>query len=155
MNIDRASGVRAARTSPFIVCALLFVSGPGGALADDSHEGFDIRTLSSRADMVSGGEVLVQIEVPSLVRLSDVRVDLNGRDVTNAFRRGQVGRSMVGLLKGLAVGQNTLTVDSATRGEAVVGQNSIADVEPTKRPIGAADQAAIEHAQGHPETGTS
>jgi len=124
------------RRSLFAACALLLVSDPRGALADDGDEGFEIRTLSSKADMVSGGEVLAQVDVPARVRLSDVRVDLNGRDVTNAFRPSQAGRSLVGLLKGLAVGQNRLTVESAARGQAEASTERLAIVNhPSSGPV--------------------
>jgi Tannase-like family of unknown function (DUF6351) len=99
-------------------CALAFVPGRQMAFADERDRKFEIRTLSTRADMVSGGDVLVQVNVPSSVRLADVRVDLNGRDVTGAFRPGVVAGSIVGLVEGLALGRNTLAVSSAGRGRA-------------------------------------
>jgi hypothetical protein len=68
--------------------------------------------------MVSGGDVLVQVNVPANVPLADVRVDLNGRDVTGSFRPGMVGGSVVGLVEGLALGRNTLAVSSTGRGRA-------------------------------------
>jgi hypothetical protein len=58
------------------------------------------------------------VNVPSNVRRADVRVDLNGRDVTDAFHPGQVAGSLVGLVQGLSLGRNTLSVISAGRGRA-------------------------------------
>jgi hypothetical protein len=99
-------------------CMMGLVAGSPGALADGRDEEFGIRTLSTRADMVSGGDVLVQIDVPSNVDPGDVQVDLNGRDVTDAFHAGAIAGSLVGLVEGLALGRNTLAVTSVGRGRA-------------------------------------
>ena len=65
----------------------------------------DIATLSTHADRVSGGDVLVQIT-------SDASgagtVTLNGVDVTSAFHPGTAANTVVGLLTGLNLGRNTL-----------------------------------------------
>jgi len=45
--------------------------------------------LSGRPDMVAGGDALVRVTVEKKhVRLSDVRVELNGANVTGAFVAG-------------------------------------------------------------------
>lgn len=68
-----------------------------------------IVTLSARSDMVSGGDVLVRVDVSPRVPLDRVTVELNGADVTDAFR--PVGsRSLLGLVEGLQLGDNTLAV---------------------------------------------
>jgi len=95
-----------------------FVAGSPVALAEGGDREFGIRTLSTRADMVTGGDVLVQVNVPSKVRLAEVRIDLNARDVTSAFRAGAVPGALIGLVEGLALGWNTLTVSSVARGRA-------------------------------------
>jgi hypothetical protein len=116
MNLYRSSGTRTGLKTLFGICALAFVFGGRAAHADEGDDEFEIRTLSTRADMVSGSDVVVQVNVPARVRLTDVRVDLNGGDVTDAFRPGRVAQSLVGLVKGLALGHNTLTVISSDRG---------------------------------------
>src|SRR3954470_10873985 len=68
----------------------------------------EIRVLSNRPDLVSGGDALVQIVYPATVLPSAVRVLLNGRDVTVAFARRSDGR-FVGRLTGLVPGSNTVT----------------------------------------------
>jgi hypothetical protein len=118
MNLYRSSGTRTGLKTLFGICALAFVFGGRAAHADEGDDEFEIRTLSTRADMVSGSDVVVQVNVPARVRLTDVRVDLNGGDVTDAFRPGRVAQSLVGLVKGLALGHNTLTVISSDRGRA-------------------------------------
>jgi hypothetical protein len=70
--------------------AALFV-GPamlGWNEAAASDGGWEISILSSSPDMVSGGDALVRVGVPSPVQLNKVRVGLNGDDVTAAFAPG-------------------------------------------------------------------
>jgi Tannase-like family of unknown function (DUF6351) len=65
----------------------------------------DIRTVSTRADRVSGGDVLVEIGAPRAPL-----VTLNGRDISTAFHAASAGGSFVGLVTSLAVGKNLLKV---------------------------------------------
>jgi hypothetical protein len=58
---------------------------------------FRIATVSTRNDMVSGDDVLVRIDVSPRVRLDRVVVELNGADVTGAFRADAASRSLLGL----------------------------------------------------------
>lgn len=82
---------------------------------DDEHQRLVIRTLSTRADKVSGGEVLVEISLSRAARKGDIVVSLNGRIVTNEFRETATG-TLVGLVSGLALGQNRLTAESKGAG---------------------------------------
>jgi hypothetical protein len=66
-----------------------------------------IRTLSTDAASVSGGDVLVRIEIPSNASPSDVAVALNGSDVTATFLPAS-GNALVGLVSGLQSGTNVL-----------------------------------------------
>ena len=73
-----------------LLCAvLLLVVVPGSAEAG-------IKTLSTRPDMVTGGDVLVRVD-------RDATVRVNGRVVS--------GRGETRLLDGLALGRNTITAD--------------------------------------------
>jgi hypothetical protein len=67
-----------------------------------------IQTLSNRADLVSGGDVLVRVTTPGFP-VASARVVLNGHDVTAAFRRQSDGHGL-GLLTGLRLGRNVVTV---------------------------------------------
>ena len=67
-----------------------------------------INVLSNRADLISDGDALVQIVLPSGVDPSSVKVDVGGRDVTSAFAVCADGR-FLGRVEGLAVGANVLT----------------------------------------------
>jgi uncharacterized tannase-like protein DUF6351 len=63
--------------------------------------------LSNRADLVSGGNALVQVVLPDRVDPSSVRVSLNGTDVTSAFAV-RPGDAYEGVVTGLANGTNDL-----------------------------------------------
>jgi hypothetical protein len=75
----------------------------------------DISVLSSRPDQVSGGDALVRIDAPRGL-LDKLRVERDGADVTKGFERD--GQSLVGLVDGLRVGENTLTVRHNARSSA-------------------------------------
>src|SRR5258708_36915873 len=65
-------------------------SGPSGEIR--------IRTLSSRPYLVSGGDALVQIDASRQVSVDDLRVTLNGSDVTSVFHADSGGRALKGLV---------------------------------------------------------
>ena len=70
----------------------------------------DLTTLSTRADRVSGGDVLIEIVVPGgTARAVPHDITLNGRDVSSAFHPAP-GSAFIGLVTELAVGRNVLTV---------------------------------------------
>ena len=90
--------------SVVVAAALLaFVPSPSKA-ADDVR----LLVLSNRADLVSGGDALVEVVVPADADVSALRVDDDGRDVSAAFARRADGR-VTGLVTGLEVGANVLT----------------------------------------------
>ena len=72
----------------------------------------EILVLSNRADLVSGGDALVQINVPDRVAPSSVHVTLNGSDVTSAFAVRTNGEFQ-GVVTGLAAGDNELVATMA------------------------------------------
>ncbi len=71
-----------------------------------------ILPLSSRSDMVSGGDVLVRLELDPAIDPATVRVERNGEDVTHAFLPPSHGSGLVGLVDGLEIGDNLLRVRS-------------------------------------------
>ena len=85
----------------------------GAAYAADDVE---VTVLSGRPDMVSGGDALLRVDVPPEVGLSDVRVAVNGADVTAAFRADAEGHRLVGIVDGLSHGANEVSV--AVAGDA-------------------------------------
>src|SRR2546425_3381450 len=68
----------------------------------------EIVTMSNQPDKVSGGDVLVSVHVPSGTRLGDVRITLNGRDVTGALSADPANHVLVGLVTGMKLGKNRL-----------------------------------------------
>jgi hypothetical protein len=79
--------------------------------------GFSVSTVSTRADMVTAGNVLVQIDVPRTVPVNDVGVSVDGRDVTEAFAADpRADRRLLGLVEGLPLGESTISVRTTGRG---------------------------------------
>lgn len=97
-------GTRLASIAVASVALLLALAIP--ASAHSSHP-LKIQVLSSRADLVAGGEALVQITPPSGVNAKRVKVSLNGRNVTREFAV-RADRRFYGLLVGLRSGRNVL-----------------------------------------------
>jgi hypothetical protein len=92
--------------------ALVLVGGlatPAASAASGGHrDRLAIEVLSSEADQVSGGDALLRVRVPTGADPAAVRVTRNGADVTAAFTADPGGRSMTGLVTGLAAGWNTV-----------------------------------------------
>jgi hypothetical protein len=128
---------RTSRLRPGLRYAALL--GTGSALlaltaCNSSHSAqnpVEIRTLSTRADLVSGGDALVEIVPPPGADASYLAVQVGGRDITSAFARRADGR-ITGLVTGLAQGENVLmaqvnnardaqlTITNAARGAAPI-----------------------------------
>jgi hypothetical protein len=92
-----------------IALSLMIVAAivPVVTLAGAQSSTVRLTTLSNRADLVSGGDVLTQIVIPGDARVSDLRVTLNGTDVTREFAL-RPNRKIEGLLTGLRLGANIL-----------------------------------------------
>ena len=84
-----------------------FIPGVSPPPAAQTPAAFQIKTLSSAPDMISGGDTLVEITAPVGVALDKVRVSLNGKDVTSQV---PVVNSTTRVLRGLVTG---LTTDAA------------------------------------------
>lgn len=90
----------------------------GAALAADAPAPakgphLSIRALSSRPDMVSGGDVLVEVRGAT----KGVTLSLNGHDVSGDLRLDPASRTLRGLVSGLGLGKNTM---AASAGQAKV-----------------------------------
>jgi Tannase-like family of unknown function (DUF6351) len=90
---------------------------------------FTITTLSARNDVVSGGDVLVRVDVNQSIALGNVRVELNGSDVTSSFRGD--GHGLMGLVTGLVNGVNVLEASE----KAKKGKGPSARLKVTNWPI--------------------
>jgi hypothetical protein len=93
------------------VLALLVAVAPAWAAvaAPVADGGPAIRVLSNRADLISGGDALVQVDLPRGVRTA--RVTLDGRDISTTFAVRPNG-SYQGLVTGLYNGVNVLAADA-------------------------------------------
>ena len=98
--------------------------------ADD--DSFEVVTLSNRADLISGGDALVEVRVPKGVALSRVKVTRNGTDVTALFSPAGSG-ALRGLVTGLVEGRNEVAAQIDGRGR---GDGRRERLEITNHPIG-------------------
>jgi hypothetical protein len=69
-----------------------------------------IKTLSNRADMISGGDALVEIVLPDGAQPDALHVTLGGKDISASFAKRANGR-VIGLVDGMAEGANILSAD--------------------------------------------
>lgn len=79
---------------------------PGGGAGATGP--FDVAVVSSRADTVSGGDALIEVTAPGNSG-KNVRVLVNGDDVTSAFAPGPDG-TLLGLVDGLDEGDNEIAI---------------------------------------------
>ena len=77
---------------------------------------FLIKVVSSELDQVSGGDARLHIEVPRTVPLHKVKVTVNGIDQRNHFKTIPGTRTLTGVIGGLEVGENTVSVKPNGRG---------------------------------------
>ncbi|MGJ7532002.1 MULTISPECIES: DUF6351 family protein [unclassified Variovorax] len=85
-----------------------FIPGASPPPATQTPAAFQVKTLSSSPDMVSGGDSLIEITAPVGVALDKVRVSLNGKDVSSQV---PVADSTARVLRGLVTG---LTTDASS-----------------------------------------
>lgn len=85
-----------------------------------------ITSLSNRADVIAGGDVLIEVSVPAGASLDDLAVTVGGRDVTAGF--AEVDGKLRGLVDGLPLGASTI--------EAVLPTGFGARLEVDNHPIG-------------------
>jgi hypothetical protein len=102
------------------------------AQAGEGPSNFEIVSLSNRADLVSGGDALLEVRVPKNVRLSQVSLRLNDRVVTGAFRTNEAARTLRGVVTGLVDGDNEFVAEARGRGH----DEPRARLKITNHPIG-------------------
>src|SRR5712672_101647 len=88
------------------------------AQAGEGPSNFEIVSLSNRADLVSGGDALLEVRVPKSVALSQVSLRLNGRVVTGAFRADPAVHTLRGVATDLADGGNEFVAEARGRGHS-------------------------------------
>ena len=100
----------------------------------------EIRALSAKPELVSGGDVLVEIagpfdsaqDRPASLTVKSVTVRLNGKDVTASFKPAAESKALVGLLTDLQVGSNA--VQASMRGSKATAQLTIVN-HPISGPV--------------------
>ena len=103
----------------------------------DRHHGwtqYPIEVLSGRPDAVTGGDALLRVTVRKNVPLSDVRLTLNGTDITSAFVASDAARTLTGLATGMRLGDNLFEVIDP-RGNVQGKGRADADIVLTNYPI--------------------
>src|SRR2546423_5531152 len=102
------------------------------AQAGEGPSNFEIVSLANRADLVSGGDALLEVRVPKNVPLNQVSLRLNGRDVTAAFRGNAAARTLRGVVTDLVDGDNEFAAEA--RGDGHGGPHARLTI--TNHPIG-------------------
>jgi hypothetical protein len=83
----------------------------------------EVRALSTKAEFVSGGDVLLQIEGPANLTAKTLRVMVNGKDESAAFKPGAGSKGVIGLVTGLNVGSNS--IQASMRGSKATAQLTV------------------------------
>lgn len=99
-----------------VFASLVLAGGAVGAAPQLPPHNVEIRTLSNRADLISGGDALVEVRLPENLKAEKLALRLNGRDVGGAFQYVASGHRLVGLLTGLIEGENELVADANGNG---------------------------------------
>lgn len=77
--------------------------------AQTARGGYEVRTLSARADMVTGGNVLIQITTPPSAR-NAVSITVNEREAKSGLGPGTFPGTLVARLEDLQIGKNIIEV---------------------------------------------
>ena len=93
---------------------LFAVLAVGSAFA---HSDPQIEAVSNRADLVSGGDVLLRVTLPPRVSVNQATLSLNGNALPGALHAAPGGRGYLALVTGLVLGDNTVAV-STPKGKA-------------------------------------
>lgn len=87
---------------------------PVGAQSGESEKAkpvFVVEVVSSAPDQVTGGDARIHIEVPRTVPPHQVRVLVNGIDQSDHFSLIPDTRTLTGIIDGLELGPNSVTVE--------------------------------------------
>ena len=104
------------RHAPLVAVAVLTAGLVSCMQAAEGQEetvsaGLKVVSLSAKPHLVSGGDVLLRVDVPEDVALSNVSVRVNGSDVTEAFHPVPDAHGLLGLVDGLLDGNNDVVVE--------------------------------------------
>lgn len=116
----------------FLVAAIVAACGGGGGGAPTTPPPtapgtLQVSTLSSKPEFVTGGNTLLQVTYPDGMNPSNVRVTLNGTDVSSSLTVGETANTLRGVVSGLttnsalAAGSPNEVVASDRSGAAASG----------------------------------
>ena len=88
------------------------------AWAGEDRSNLEIVSLSNRADLVSGGDALLEVRVPKNLPLNRVTLRLNGREVTGAFMANAAARTLRGVVTDLVDGDNEFVAEAHGHGHS-------------------------------------
>jgi hypothetical protein len=92
--------------------------GPPAAARQHGPGKVDIDSLSADPSRVTGGDVLLTVDVPRKLSAKRLRIERNGTDVTPAFHPDPARpRRLVGLVDGLTLGRNRIEAFGARRSQ--------------------------------------
>jgi len=106
--------------------ALLVLFSQGAIATDDNH---DIRVLSNRADLISGGDALVELIVPpGIVQAMQngnqkIKASLDSVPLPDGVFAPRPNGRVIGLVTGLKLGENVLTVQTPGKTMSIVITN--------------------------------
>ena len=120
--------------------------------AVESRAALEIRTLSSRPDLVSGGDTLVAVKAPAGTPVDQLSVTLNGKDVTARFTLDAASGEFRGLIDGLRLGANRLIATTKSRDRSEPDRHQLPDHRAD--PFGSSPHAVrMQHGSLRPWTG--
>lgn len=113
-SANKLPGMYRTRHLSVMVLLLALISGLGVSAASAANapgrlDQFSVRSVSSRPEMVSAGDSLVEVRIPAAADPARVSVRLAGGDVTGSFSAAGDSRILRADLSGLNDGPSTLT----------------------------------------------
>jgi hypothetical protein len=105
--LSRMSPIRLVCAGALLGAATAGVASFNRASAQSATK-LEIRTLSSRPDMVSGGDTLIEVKAPAGSAPNQVTLTLNNKDITAQLKLHLANNSLRGLITGLNLGANKL-----------------------------------------------
>ncbi len=110
------------RFAVMVLVAMITMFGVS-VVGQEKRVPLDIRTLSTKPEFVTGGDILLQVTGPAALNVKNLRVIVNGKDATAAFKPAVDGKGLVGLVNGLNVGSNAIV--ASMRGNKATAQLTV------------------------------
>ena len=127
--MNRAIRGRSAWVAALTLCSFAVVPhAVAAAPASAAPAAPEIRIVSTRAEYVSGGDVLVEVRTHDQGAAKHLRIEVDDRDVLSSFREMPDG-SRLGLLTGLSVGSHTIVARANGSGNgSPPGRTAVLDI---------------------------